>query len=136
MIVEYSLNLRHVPLSGHELTDFIFKEFIFFLRKETLRIKRKKRLVNPNDPHGQVLRGLMDPNPEKGTIEITINPAKKANLNRDKETETLIHELCHIVLSRTREWRIESLEKILSRTFTSEQKNFLKSFLPCYEVKK
>lgn len=131
------ISLRDVPLSGDGLTDWIFKQFIFFLRKETLKIKRKKRLVSFNDPHRQVLRGLMNPGvgPGEHNIEITINPAKQIHCNRDEEVKTLIHELSHILFWKTREKFILQIEKILVKKLTAEQKNFLKTFLPYHEVK-
>lgn len=129
------ISLKNVPLSGDKLTDWIFKQFILLLRKETLHIKRKKRLLNPNDKHRHAIRGLMDPDAQFN-IEITINCAKSIHENRDKEVETLIHELGHIVFWKTGEQFIVQLEKILITKFTKEQRNFLKSFLPRHEVKK
>lgn len=128
------ISLREVPLSGDKLVDWIFKQFIFFLRRETLHIKRMKGLLNPNDPHHREIRGLMDPKFEP-KIEITINPAKSMHSSRDEEVETLIHELSHVVFWKTRERNIEQMEKILLARFTSEQRNLLKSFLPTHEVK-
>lgn len=131
------ISLRKVPLSGDKLTDWIFKQFLFFLRKETLSIKRKKRLLDPYDPHRKVLRGLMDSEvgPSKHHIEITLNSAKRIHCNRNEEVETLIHELSHILFWKTRENFIYQMEKILVIRLTSEQKNFLKMFLPRHEVK-
>lgn len=127
------ISLRKVPLSGDGLVDWIFKQFIFFLRRETLRIKRKKRLLNPDDPH-HAIRGLMDSDLEP-KIEITINAAKSVHCNRDEEAETLIHELCHILFWKTQERFIRQAEKILIKRLTSEQMSLLKSFIPRHEVK-
>ena len=133
------ISLRAVPLSGDKLTDWIFKQFIFFLQKETLSIKRKKRLMDPykSNVHRKALRGLMDPEvgPSQHHIEITLNCAKSIHCNRDEEVETLIHELCHILFWKTRESFILQMEKILVLRLTIEQKNFLKLFLPRHEVK-
>jgi len=131
------ISLREVPLSGDKLTDWVFKQFIFFLRRETLIIKRKKRLLNPADPHKKVRCGLMEPELAPGGhgIQITINPAKSIHCNRDEEVETLIHELSHVVFWKTPERFIGQIEKILVNKFTQEQKSFLKSFIPRHEVK-
>ncbi len=128
------VSLRQVPLSGDKLIDWVFKQFIFFLRRETLHIKRKKRLLNPNDKHRQAIRGLMNPAFEPN-IEITINSAKSVHGNRNEEVETLIHELGHIVFWKTQERFIYQIEEILIKKLTPEQKNFLKSFIPRHEVK-
>ncbi|MBI2063628.1 MAG: hypothetical protein HYT65_01390 [Candidatus Yanofskybacteria bacterium] len=128
------ISLRDVPLSGDKLTDWVFKQFIFFIRRETLYIKRKKRLLNPNDKHHCAIRGLMDPEFEP-KIEITINSAKSVHANRNEEVETLIHELCHILFWKTQERSIWQTERILIKKFTKEQKDFLKSFIPHHEVK-
>lgn len=128
------ISLRNVPLSGDKLVDWIFKQFIFFLRRETLYIKRKKRLLNPNDKHHRAISGLMDPEFEPN-IEITINSAKSVHVNRNEEVETLIHELSHVLFWKTRERFIWQIEEILIKKFTKEQKDFLKSFIPRHEVK-
>ena len=132
------LSLRKVPLSGDKLVDWIFKQFIVFLRRETLSIKRKKRLIDSDDPHCKVLRGLMDPTvgPSQYHIEITLNSAKKHHCNRDEEVETLIHELCHILFWKTRERFIYQMECLLTNRLMVEQKNYLKIFIPRDEVKK
>jgi len=131
------ISLRAVPLSGDKLTDWIFKQFIIFLRRETLRIKRKKRVVFSKTDR-KALRGLMDPEvgPSQHHIEITLSSAKNMHCNRNEELETLIHELCHIIFWKTSERFIFQMECILIKKFTSEQKIFLKSFIPRHEVKK
>lgn len=125
------ISLREVPLSGDELTDWIFKQFMFFLRRETLHIKRKKRLL---DEHRRAIKGLME-SESVPKLEITINCAKRHHENRDEEVETLIHELAHIVFWKTREGFIRQVERILIDNFTQGQKDFLKSFIPRHEVK-
>lgn len=128
------INLGQVPLSGDKLVDWVFKQFIFFIRRETLSIKRKKRLLNPDDKHRRAICGLMDPQSEPKII-ITINSARRVHPSKDAEVETLIHELSHIVFWKTPERFIGQVEKILVNKFTKEQKTFLKSFLPNHEVK-
>lgn len=130
-------NLRKVPLSGDKLTDWVFKQFIFFLRRETLRIKRKKRLLDTDNPHRKALFGLLecDLEPAGHGIQITINPSKSKHLNRDEELETLVHELSHIVFWKVQENFIYQVQKILIKKLTPEQKVFLKSFIPRHEVK-
>ncbi len=125
------ISLREVPLSGDKLTDWVFKQFVFFLRRETLHIKRKRRLL---DEHRRVIRGLMEHGSEQN-IEITINCAKSQHESRNEEVGTLIHELAHIVFWKTREEFIRQIERILISSFTQEQKDFLKSFIPRHEVK-
>lgn len=129
------VSLRDVPLSGDSLTDWIFKQFIFYLRKETIHIKRKRKLLDPNNKHKKTIRGLMEPKSvsSEGNIEITINSS--LHCDRNEEVETLIHELGHVVFWTTPEWSIKSLEGILIKKFTPEQKSFLKSFIPRHEVK-
>jgi len=131
------ISLREVPLSGDDWVDWTFKQFVFFLRKETLAIKRKKKLLDPDNPHRRVIRGLMQPQVGPGGhgIEITINSSKSIHCNRDKEAETLIHEVSHVVFYKTWERFIGQAESILIRRFTQEQKDFLKSFLPRSESK-
>jgi len=129
--------LKDVPRSGDKLVDWIFKQFIFFLRRETLRIKRKKRLIDLDvGCHRRALRGLMTEAEIGKGIDITINSAKSQHEDRDAEADTLIHELCHVVFWKTRERFIGQLERILKERLTKEQKNYLKSFLPRHEVKK
>ncbi len=126
------ISLRSVPLSGDKLVDWVFKQFIFFLRRETLAIKRKKRLLDPDDHHRRVILGLMqsEVGPGGHGIEITINSSKSVHCNRDEEAKTLIHELNHVVFWKTQERFIRQAENILVEKFTQEQKDFLKSFLP------
>lgn len=128
------ISMCNIPLSGDNLTDWIFKQFVFFLRRETLNIKRRKRLSDPDDKHHRAIRGLMDYTFEPN-IEIIINSAKSRHGSRNEEVETLIHELAHIVFWKTPERFIEQIEKILISKFTQEQRNFLKSFIPRHEVK-
>jgi hypothetical protein len=127
-----------MPKSGEPLVDWMFTQFACFLRRQTVLIARKRRLVNPDDPHRQVIRGLMDPDihPSGNWVQITINPAKNTHRCRDEEVETLIHELAHVILPKTYERHILRIESILSRQFTAAQRRYLKSFLPRHEVKK
>ena len=131
------ISLREVPLSGDDWIDWTFKQFVFFLRRETLRIKRKKRLYYQKDRHRKAIWGLMEPGVGPGghVIEITINSAKRKHKDRDAELGTLIHELSHIVFWKTWERFIGQAENILVERFTQEQKDFLKSFLPRNESK-
>lgn len=132
------VSLREVPLSGDELTDWVFQELVLTLRKRNVWVKRKKRLMDPDKRQRRSLRGLMQPGIGRGGhgVVITINSAKRSNPNRNAETETLMHETSHAILLETLEWRILKLERILSRRFTREQKEFLKKkFLPRYETK-
>ena len=126
-----------LPRSGEALADWIFGQFVVFLRKETVRISRKKRLVNPDDPHRRVIRGLMDPDihPSRNWVQILINPAKNTHRCRDEEVETLIHELAHVIMPKTTERGILRIEAILSRKFSVSQRRYLKSFIPRHEVK-
>lgn len=123
--------LRDVPRSGNWFIDWVFKEYALVLRKKTTRIKRKKGLLDPE--RGNAVAGLTKIN--KSKVEITINSDREANTSRNAEVKTLIHELGHVVFW-ARERNIRQLEKRLFKEgFTKEQKNFLKSFLPKYEVK-
>lgn len=124
--------------SRDPLTDWFFRQFVAVLRNEKVRISRKRRLVNPDDPHRLVIRGLMDPdnNPPGVWARIFINPARNTHRDRDEEVDTLIHELCHVILPKTSERGILAAENALSRRFTSAQRRFLKSFLPRHEVKR
>lgn len=128
--------LNRLPCSGDKLVDWVFKQFVFFLRREALHIKRKRRLVNPNDPHKHKLRGLMSPQDHAGNrIDILISVERTYHPDCDGEVSTLIHELSHIVFWKTRECFIGQIERILVEKFTTKQKNYLKSFIPRYEVK-
>lgn len=126
------------PRSGDPMVDWVFMQFVQFLRRETIQVRRKKRLCDPQDPHRRVLRGLMDPDTDKRSriIHILINAAKSVHPDRDAEVETLIHELCHIVFWKTGERHILQMEAMLAKRFTDAQRRFLKSFLPRHEVKR
>jgi hypothetical protein len=124
-------SLARLPRSGDKLVDWIFKQFVFYLRRETMRIRRKRRLVLEDDPKRELLAGLL--NADRDTI--SINPAKSVHKNRDEELITLIHELSHLVFSETRERFIDQIEGIILRKLTQEQKEHLKSFIPRHEVK-
>jgi hypothetical protein len=99
---------------------------------------RKKRLVNPDEPDKGAVRGLMDPDvhPSGNWANIFINPAKSTHKSRDEEVETLIHELAHIIMPRSDERSILLMERLLSKRFSTEQINALKSYIPTYEVKR
>lgn len=127
-----------LPGSGDMLTDWFFRQFVAVLKGERVRIARKRRLVNPDDPHRQVIRGLMDPDldPRGNWVQILINPARNTHRDRDEEVETLVHELAHVILPKTGERGILAVETILSRTLTRAQRACLKAFLPKHEVKR
>ena len=127
-----------LPGSGDALTDWFFRQFLAILTTERVRIARKKRLVNPDDPHRRVIRGLMDPDldPTGRWVQILINPARNTHRDRDEEMETLVHELAHAILPKTTERGILSIENILARMLSREQRACLKSFLPRHQVKR
>lgn len=130
------ISLRDVPLSGDNLVDWVFKQFVFFLRRETLSIERKKKLRDP-DCHRKILWGLLEtglPPSGKG-VKITLNSAKRIHRNKDEETATLIHELAHFLFGNSWERYVLQVENILFERFTPEQINYLKSFIPRHEVK-
>jgi hypothetical protein len=128
-------SLARLPRSGDKLVDWIFKQFVFFLRRETLQVRRKRRLVFDNR-HRQALWGLLDSSgPPSHKVSIGINAAKSRHANRDEELSTLIHEMSHIVCTNTQDKFIYQLEGIMLRRLTQEQKNYLKSFIPRHEVK-
>jgi hypothetical protein len=130
--------VTNLPKSGDSLVDLMFRQFVAVLRKETVRVVRKKRLVNPDDPHRRVIRGLMDPDihPSGTWVQILINPAKNTHRCRDEEVETLIHELAHVVMPKMSEREVLRVESVLSSKFTTGQRRYLKSFLPRHEVKR
>jgi hypothetical protein len=130
--------LTAIPKSGDPLVDLLFSQFVVFLRKERVRVVRKKRLVNPDDPNRRVIRGLMDPDihPSGNWIQILINPARNTHRDRNEEVETLIHELSHAIMPKTSERQILRMENILARKFTLSQRLYLKAFLPRHEVKR
>ena len=55
---------------------------------------------------------------------------------RDDEVETLVHELAHIILPRTGERGILTIENALAKNLTKSQRACLKAFLPKHEVKR
>jgi len=126
-----------MPKSGDILVDWVFRHFVVVLQSERVRVTRKKRLVNPDDPHRKVIRGLMDPDihPSGNWVQILINPAKSTHKNRDDEVETLIHELAHVILPRSGERAILAIESMLAHRFSVAQRRYLKSFIPKHEVK-
>ncbi len=129
---------RDLPRSGDALVDWIFRQFIHILNSEKVRISRKKRLVNPDDPHRRVIRGLMDPDihPSGRWVQILINPSKNTHKCRDDEVETLIHELAHVLMPRSGERSILGMESMLARRFSGAQRRYLKLYIPRHEVKK
>jgi hypothetical protein len=130
--------LTELPKSGDTIVDWLFRQFIVVLRSERVRISRKKRLTNPDDPHRTVIRGLMDPDihPSGNWVQILINPAKNTHKCRDDEVETLIHELAHALMPRSGERSILAIENLLTRRFSAAQRRYLKSFIPKHEVKR
>ena len=130
-------HLTAIPKSGDALVDWLFRQCVIVLRSERVRVTRKRRLVNPDDPHRRVIRGLMDPDihPSGNWVQILINPAKNSHKSRNEEVETLIHELSHVIMPRAGERAILGIEGILSRRFTAVQRRYLKSFIPKHEVK-
>ena len=134
LLVGRATAVRH---SGNPLADWVFRRFVEVLSSERVRIVRKKRLVNPDDPHRRTIRGLMDPDsfPVGSRVQIFINSARSTHRTRNEELETLLHELSHIVWPHAREREILQMENILARQFTGHQRNALKAFLPRHEVK-
>jgi hypothetical protein len=129
---------RLVGSSGDPLVDWFFRQFVAVLRTERVRIVRKKRLINPDDPHRRVIRGLMDPDADRSglRVHILINSAKNTHRDRDAEVETLIHELAHVILPKASERHVLSIENILTKRLTREQRDCLKAFVPRHEVKR
>ncbi|MCC6934652.1 MAG: hypothetical protein IT406_03145 [Candidatus Yanofskybacteria bacterium] len=127
-----------LPRCGDALVDWFFRQFVAILRSERVRIARKKRLINPDDPHRRVIRGLMDPDihPSGSWVQILINPAKNTHRCRDEEVETLIHELSHVLMPRSGERAILAMESMLSKRFSLAQRRALKAFIPRHEVKR
>ncbi len=130
--------LQDMPRSGDTLVDWLFRQFVIILRSERVRIARKKRLINPDDPHRRVIRGLMDPDihPSGNWVQILINPAKNTHKCRDDEVETLIHELSHVLMPRSGERAILGMESMLAQRFSPAQRRYLKLFIPKHEVKR
>lgn len=126
------------PLSGDILTDWFFRQFIGILNSERVRISRKKRLFHPDRRARKAIRGLMDPDihPSGTWVQILINPAKNTHRCRDEEVETLIHELAHILMPKTGERAILSIENHLTQRFTAIQRRYLKAYIPRHEVKR
>lgn len=132
------VHLKNVPLSGDKLVDWIFKQFILILRKPTVHIRRKKRVID-RDLRVFSLKGMSIFHASPYHIDIQISSARSQNPNRDEEVDTLIHELGHLLFhkfNKTEERSMEQMEEILASRFTQEQRRFLKSFLPRHEVKK
>ena len=127
-----------LPRSGDALADWYFRQFVAVLKSERVGIARKRRLTNPDDPHRQVIRGLMDPDldPRGNWIQILINPARNTHRNRNEEVDTLVHELAHVILPKTGERGILAVESMLATRLSSAQRRILKSFLPRHEVKR
>ncbi|MEK9208762.1 MAG: hypothetical protein AAB910_01655 [Patescibacteria group bacterium] len=126
-----------MPKSGDTLVDWMFRQCVMVLQSERVKVTRKRRLVNPDDPHRKVIRGLMDPDihPSGNWVQILINPAKNTHKNRNDEVETLIHELAHVILPRSGERAILAMENLLARRFSPAQRRYLKSYIPKHEVK-
>ena len=130
--------MTELPKSGDTLVDWMFRQFVVILRSERVRVSRKKRLINPDDPHRRVIRGLMDPDihPSGNWVQILINPAKNTHRCRDDEVETLVHELVHVLMPRTGERSVLAVETLLTHRLSASQRRYLKSFIPKHEVKR
>lgn len=114
------------------LVNWIFARFIEILKDPKTIIRKKKRLIDPDDPRKRsVLSGLVT---DQG--DIYLNSAKSRHKNTDELLETLIHELSHILFSDTKERYIKTITKILSIKFSDKQRGILKSYIPKHEVKK
>jgi len=132
------VHLKNVPLSGDRLVDWIFKQFIILLRKETLHIRRRKRVID-KDLRAFAIKGKTEFHSSPHHIDIQINSSRCQHASRNEELDSLIHELSHILFrkfTKKDEPAIEQMEDILIARFTQEQRRFLKSFLPGHEVKK
>jgi hypothetical protein len=129
--------LTVLPKSGDALVDWMFRQFVCVLQSERVKVTRKKRLINPDDPYRKVIRGLMDPDihPSGNWVQILINPAKNTHKSRNEEVETLIHELSHVILPRSGERSILAMENLLTRRFSAAQRRYLKTYIPKHEVK-
>jgi hypothetical protein len=130
--------LTEIEKSGDMVADWMFKQFVAVLRNERVRISRKRRLVNPDDPRREVIRGLMDPDihPSGRWVQILINPARTTHPRRDDEVGTLIHELTHVCMPRASERAVCSAERILMQKLSPAQRRHLKAFIPKHEVKR
>lgn len=115
--------------SGDPLTDWVFRRFIDIINTKVKQIVLKRRLKSDE---GELLDGQWDPS--TGILEL--NPAKWCKkCKRDHDIlQSLIHELCHILLNTVNEKvfgsKVEVLEKILLGTLTPVQKRALRSFIP------
>lgn len=122
--------------SGDSLVDCFFRQCLEILRSERVVVVRKKRLMDPDQP--RAIRGLMDPeiHPSGKWVQITISASKNTHQCRDEEVETLVHELAHVMLPKASERHILTIENILAKRLTRQQRTVLKAFLPRHEVKK
>lgn len=123
------------PSSGDLLIDWHFKQLIEPLLKETVIVRKKKPLFDPNDPPPRkAVRGLYVPRDNEPDI-IYLNSSKSVHTNWKEYVETLIHELSHNIHTKAEETDIKELEEILTLKFTDDQKKYLKQFIPKKPVK-
>ncbi len=80
----------------------------------------------------------MDPDldPRGSWVQVLINPAHTTHRDRNEEVETLIHELSHILLPTTRERDILTIERLMARRITRDQRAILRAFIPRHQVKR
>lgn len=100
-----------------EMTGAIFKKFL--RRLETMRVCLVKNLKDPRS--GESIDGLgLRGRP------LCIN----ASLSKKERLKTLIHELSHFQFPEADEEAILSVEQILLRKFSKEQRGVLESHIP------
>lgn len=119
------------PLSGDALIDTIFLIMTDAIKKHVKAIRMKQKLKDPDT--SQALYGLLIYDENAIYIE---RPGGRGQKEKDRTLSTLIHEVLHLIMRRSFERRILRLEKVLMIRLTSEQKKYLRGFLPKHNVKK
>ena len=123
---------KNLPLSGNRLTDWIFKRLIYLLEKKVQFIFRTKGALRMPDNKRVFLWGYYHSVNDSNKIVIFIGGGHKT---RDEMGKTLVHELSHLFFF-VGERQILQIESILWNSFTQEQRNLIKSYIPRHSVKK
>ncbi len=118
--------------SGDPYVDWTFSRFVEILRKA--KVYKVRSLRYPEDKE-EIYGSFQEKDFDKEifTDEIFLNPWK---LPRCPAVKILIHELSHKLFPSARERHIYSLEKILWKKFTREQKRILACFIPKHSIKR
>ena len=119
---------KKYPFSGDKLVDTLFLMLLEALKNEVQAIHMKNILRDPDDKRKELF-GIL-------TEERIYLGKRKHRKKEEPLVKTLIHELLHVILSRSNHRFIRGLEQQFWIRFTDSQKRYLRNFIPRHTVKK